>query len=113
MKRLLELCRELVAEGNRPATEASFGLTIERIGRELASKGWTRIADELPKHERAEDYGAWINSASVLVTDGVQIAWAYYQFWREENEVRWKLVGRDSYDLYFEPTHWMLPPELP
>lgn len=113
MKNILKLCHEIVFEGTLPATEAHFGILIERLGRELRTKGWTSLDKVLPGLDQTEDYGSWINSKTVLVTDGTQIAHAYYQLLRDEGRIQWKLIGRDSYDLTFTPTHWMLMPEMP
>ena len=74
---------------------------------------WNDV-DVLP--DVKEDYGSFSHSKTVLITDGKHIKMGYAQVWKDEvakeNEVQWKLDGRDGYNIY-GIIKWMELPSLP
>jgi hypothetical protein len=68
---------------------------------------WHPITEEPPENPE-RDYGDWVESVDVLVTDGVGGYWiARQRFPRGEySPDGWVLQGRDAYSIDWTLTHW-------
>lgn len=116
MNKLLEVCREILSAAGVYIAPVESVL-LERLARLVHRRGWTPMSEEEPRGKMT-DWGTR-ETAPVMVTDGDQIDYAYGIIDTEDldyrpmvRKIRWKLVGRDYYDLDYTPTHWMEVPGL-